>query len=419
MVRYKMVARDINSNPTQYRTWVVPNTPDFDGYYYTGYKSGENDFVDVSAYAINDNTAIIDFSLPIPTSWFAIDNRLNVSYPIRKVLPEQMSAGKLAIIDGYVYIFGGETTDKILRAPVDNPADWVDTGATLPSILYGAALAIVNGRIYLFGGNNGNDSDPMGLGALDTIYSASVTDPLTWTNHGSHLPRRLQYSNLGMANGQLYLFGGIEIDEASDIILTAPVSNPLAWTDTGARLPVAIYASMFAEINGNWMIFGGLLFPDTPTNAIYTASVSSPLAWQITGVLPYSTAHGQFMATGNDGYIIAPMVNPVPSTTYTPIIQCSLSNPNAWVYTQQVVPGNISHSHLAIIYDRIWLFGGSGLTAIFACNQKLKYNLSSLRVKNYGTTTRTIVPATDNLNNPYQALSIPYWITDYDFPFKP
>lgn len=419
MVRYKMVARDVNSIPTQYRTWVVPNTPDFDGYYYTGYKSGHNDFVDVSAYAITDGYAIVDFNLPIPTSWFQIDNRLNVAYPIRKVLPQTMSAGKLLVLDGYAYIFGGETTDAILRADVNNPADWIDTGAKLPSILYGAALAVVNGRIYLFGGNNGNESDPMGFGALDTIYSASVTDPLTWTNHGSHLPRRLQYSNLGMANGSLYLFGGIEINQASDIILTASTSDPLTWTDTGSHLPMPTYGSMFAEIGGNWMIFGGLLAPDTPTNAIYTASVSLPTSWQITGVIPYPSANGHFIAVGNDGYIIAPMSNPVPTTTYTPIIQCSLSNPNAWIYTQQVVPGNISHGQMAMIYDRIWLFGGSGLTAIFACNQKLKYSLTALRTINYGNATRTVVQATDNLNEPLQALGMPWWLTDYTFPSRP
>jgi hypothetical protein len=179
------------------------------------------------------------------------------------------------------------------------------------------------------------------------------------------------------------------------------------------------YASMFAEIGGNFMLFGGLLFPDTPTNAIYSASIGSPLSWSITGVLPYPAAHGQFVAIGNDGYIISPMSNPVPTTTYTPIVQCSLSNPNSWIYVQQVVPGNISHSQLAIIYDRIWLFGGSGLTAMFACNQKLKYSLTSLHSINYGHATRTVVPATDNLNNPFQALSMPWWLTDYKFPGRP
>lgn len=417
MVRYRMLARDINSNPTQYRTWAVPDQPDLDGYYYTGYKSGENDFVDFSSYAILDDTAIVDFNLPVPTSWVVIDDRLNVAYPIRKVLPEPLASAQIAILDGYAYIFGGKTTDKIFRASLNNPAEWVDTGAKLPTILYSAALAIVDGYIYLFGGNNGNESDPMGLGALDTIYSAPVTDPLTWTNHGSHLPRRLQYSALGMADGYLYLFGGREINEASDVIFRAPTSDPLNWIDTGARLPVATYAAMFGQVNGNWMLFGGLLDPNTPTDAIYSAPVSSPLSWAVSGALPYPGGHGQFVATGNDGYIIGPFVGP--NTTYTPILQCSLSSPNEWVDVIQTVPGVISHSQLAIIYDRIWLFGGTGLTAIFACNQKLKYNLSSLRVKNYGTRTRTTVQATDNLTNPFEAVCIPWWRTDYPFPGRP
>lgn len=417
MVRFRMVARDVNSNPTQYRTWVVEDQPDFDGYYYTGYKSGPNLFVDFSAYAIEDNSTVCDFNLPIPTAWDQIDNRLDVPYPIRRIMPQTVASSQVAVIDGYIYMFGGDTTDSILKAPVNNPADWVDTGAKLPSILYAASLAIVGDRIYLFGGNNGNESDPMGLGALDTIYSAPVNDPLTWTNHGSLLPRRLQYSNLGMANGNLYLFGGREINEATDIIFTASASDPLTWTDTGARLPIKVYASCFAQVNGNWMIFGGLLAPDTPTGGIYYAPVSSPLSWAISGILPYPGGWGQLVITGNDGYIFGPFVGP--TTTYTPILQCSLNNPNYWVDTQQTIPGNISQSQLAIVYDRLWLFGGSGLTAIFSCNQSLKYNLSSLRVQNYGDRTRTVMQATDNLANPYEAIGIPWWKTDYPFPNRP
>ena len=410
-----MVARDINSNPTQYRTWVVPNTPDFDGYYYTGYKSGRNDFVDVHAYAILDDNAIVDFGLPIPTEWVVIDDRLNVPFPIRKVLPEDLASGQLAVVDGYVYIFGGKTTNKIFRAPLNNPADWVDTGATLPTIVYAASLAIVNNTIYIFGGNNGNESDPMGRGALDNIFSAPVSNPLNWTDHGSLLPRRLQHSSLGMANGFLYLFGGLEINHASDIIFRAPTSDPLDWIDTGDRLPMAIYGSTFAQINNNWMIFGGLVQPDTPVNLIWSAPVSSPGAWYVSGALPYSCAFGQFVSTGNDGYIIGPMVNPTPTTTYTSILKCNFNDPNAWVDTQRRVPGVISESQLAIIYDRIWLFGGNGLSAIFACNQNNKYSLTSPKVQNYGEVTRTVLQATDNLNNPFEALSIPYWLTDYNF----
>ena len=150
-----MVARDINSNPTQWRTWVVPNTPDFDGYYYTGLKSGPDPFTEVKAYAITDGYAVADFNLPDPTDWTVITDQLEWDFPIRRVLPFPLEDASLAVLDGYIYMFGGKITDKIYRAHVNNPADWEDTGAVLPGPLFGSSLAIVDGYIYLFGGNNG------------------------------------------------------------------------------------------------------------------------------------------------------------------------------------------------------------------------------------------------------------------------
>ena len=416
MLRYKMLARDINSNPTQYRTWIVPNVPDFTGQFYTGPKSGKNAFVDVTAYVITDDSVIADFDFPVPTAWSPHPSEGTVDFPIRKVLPEPVEDSQLVVIDGYAYMFGGKVTDKIYIASINNPADWSDTGARLPTPLYGSSLAIVDGYIYLFGGNAGNE-----LGGVDTIFSAPVGNPLNWTNHGSLLPRKLYYSSLGMHDGYLYLFGGCDNSSASNVILSATISNPLVWTDTGSTIPAPTYGSIFTQINGNWVMYGGLLSPDTPTNVIWSASISAPTAWSFDGYLPYATAFGQFFTMGNDGYMIGPMVEiPRPSlslapTGFTPILQCHLSSPTAFIDTLQVVRGVLSHSQLAIIYDRIWLFGGSGETAIFACNQELKYDYYNPLVQTYGQITRVLLPMTDNLNEPYQVLGIPYWRTDYKF----
>ena len=108
MVRYKMLGRDVNSAPTQYRTWVVPNTPDLTGALYTGLKSGPNPMVDISAYYIVDPNAIVDFNLPLPTQWQSLPGT-PFDFPGKKVLPAQISDSQLAIIDGYAYMFGGET----------------------------------------------------------------------------------------------------------------------------------------------------------------------------------------------------------------------------------------------------------------------------------------------------------------------
>jgi hypothetical protein len=419
MVRFKMVARDINSNPTQYRTWIVSGTPDYAAQFYDGYKSGPNAFVDVFAVEIDDSTVVADFNLPIPTDWYQIDNVLNVSFPIRKVLPAAIENSSLVILDGYAYMFGGKITNKIYRADLNNPGDWFDTGAVLPSNLYGASLAVTDGYIWLFGGNNGNESD-LGKGVLDTVYAAPISNPLNWTNYGSRLPRHLQYSNLAITGGLIYLFGGQEINDASNVIFTAPTSNPLNWTDTGARLPTTIYKSAFGQVNGNFMIFGGLILPDTPTNLIWSAPVSNPLSWAVTGALPYAAASGKFINIGGDGYIFTPTVNPVPTTSFCNILRANLQvNPNLWLDTLRTIPANLSNSQMAVIYDRIWFFGGSGLTAMFACNQVIKYSFTEPKVHNYGFITRTVFQSTDNINNPLLALSIPWWLTDYQFPHRP
>lgn len=417
MLRFKMLARDINSNPTQYRTWVVPNTPDFTGQFYTGEKSGTNAFVDVVAFAINDDTVIADFNLPLPSRWNPDQGDPVIDWPIRKVLPSPFDDSKVAILDGYAYAFGGKVTNKIFRASLNNPADWVDTGATLPTALYGASLAIANGNIWLFGGNDGYGADGY-TDATSTIFSAPVSNPLSWTNHGNLLPNKVYYSSLGMGDGYMYLFGGRNQISAVSNILRASTSNPLVWTDTGFTIPTPVYGSIIAEVDGYWWLYGGSQSPNTATNFIWSAPRSNPLLWQHDGYLPYATAHGQFITMGNDGYMFGPMVGAAP-TGFTPILQCRLSTPNIFLDTQQVIRGVISHSQVAFIADRIWFFGGSGSTAIFACNQNMAYNFYNATAHAYGQITRAIYPVTDNLNNPFLALGFPYWKTDYPFSNRP
>jgi hypothetical protein len=405
MVRYKMLGRDVNSNPTQYRTWVVNNTPDFTGALYTGLKSGNNALVDISAYAINDPTVIADFDLPLPSSWSPAPPEIIQDYPIYKVLPAVIEDSQLAIIDGYIYMFGGKITDAIYMANVNNPADWVFTNATLPTPLYGASLAIIDNTIYLFGGNNGSET-------VSTIFSAPVSNPLNWTNTGGTLPAPLQYSNLGMYNTNLNLFGGQDGYNATNVIYEASTTNPLIWSDTIYQIPTSVYGSVLAQIDGNWMLYGGQLDPDIPTSAIWSASINDPTVWSLDGYLPYPTSFGQFVSAGNIGYIIGPMAGSAP-TGFTPIIQCDLAVPNVFQDTLQTVRGVISHSQLAVIYDRIWLYGGSGLSAIFACNQQLKYNFYDPIVMAYGYITRTNLQSIDNADNPYLALCFPYWKSSY------
>lgn len=415
MIRFKMLGKDINSNPTQYRTWIVNNTPDLTGALYTGPKSGNNPLVDVVAYIITDDTVVADFNLPQPEHWFP--GTSNETFSIRKVLPAPSEGSRIAIVgDGYAYMFGGKITNAIYRATINNPADWADTGARLPLPLYGSSLGIVDGYIYLFGGDDGyydgyKFSDGY-AGAIGNIFRAAITNPLSWINTGASLPVKLFNSSYGAYDGYLYLFGGLVNGLPTNHIYRAPRATPLVWADLGANLPIPIYGNGFAQLDGYWMIMGGMTSAKTPTNTVWRASVLSPTSWILDGYLPYTMAYSEFFTVGNFAYMIGSVVGAA-STGYTPILRSPIVNPMKWSDTDQVVPGVISSSQVAIINDRVWLFGGSGQLAIFACNQEIKYSFQDPLAITYGSLTRTLFHATDNIGRPFQAIGFPYWKTNY------
>lgn len=396
MVRYKMLGRDINASPAQYRTWIVEDEPDFTGQLYSGLKSGLDPLVDINAYIIYDNTVIADFNLPNPLHWDTT----------RKVLPSPIADSQLAIIDGYAYLFGGKISPNIYRADINKPTDWVDTGSALPSALYGSQLAIVDGYVYLFGGNDGSTTDH--------IYSAPISDPLTWTDNGSKLPYKIQNSQIVIVDDNLYLLGGRNVTNAVSDIYSASISDPLTWVDTGKKLPNSLCNSQVAVIDGYAYLFGGLGAVNSSSNYIYSASLDDLTTWNIANVLPYAVYNSQFFTIGNNGYLITPGSPPnLPKSKGTRILRCDLSSPTQWIDTQKFIPGEVSQSQIAIIYDRIFLFGGNGSNIIFANASELKYKFGIPSVVSYGTVTREEYNNTPNKLDLFRVLGFPYWKTSY------
>lgn len=396
MVRFKMVARDVDSFPIQFRTWITDDQPDLTGELYTGDKSGPNPLMDISAYIIYDDTVVADFNLPNPLSWETT----------KRVLPSSLAYSHLAIVDDYIYLFGGQITDKIYRASVNTPAEWKDTGSVLPSKLYDGQLAVIDDRIYIFGGNDGY--------SVDTIFSAPTSDPLTWTNHGHLLPRRLHGSQLAILDGYIYLFGGIEINHGTDVIFKASAADPLTWEDTGAKIPTPLYNSQIAVIGDYTYLFGGQLHFDSVVDLIFRAPNSNPLAWLPYSILPYAMCGGQFFTVGSNGYLISPTSKTTaPRQSFTKILRCDLATPGQWVDTKKFVPGEVSQSKLAIIYDRLFLFGGNGTTVIYANNQELKYKFGAKAVVDYGDITRIRYNITPNKLDLFKVIGFPPWKTDY------
>ena len=387
MTQYKMVGLDVDSSFTQHRTWVVDGYPDFDGYYVT-LKSGDNSLADVYAYPIPDGY-IVDFNLINPLNW-------KTTY---SSLPEQISDSQLAVIDGYVYLFGGKSTSKIFRATITRPNEWEYTGYDLPSSLYGSQLAIIDGYIYLFGGNNGV--------ATDTIYSATVSNPLSWTNQGSLLPEPLYHSQLCVLDGYIYLFGGQNTNNPRNIIFRATTSNPLSWIDTGSTLPNNLYGSHIAVINNNIYLIGGII-ENNPISIILRASTSNPLSWLVTeSNLPAFCAFGQFITIDTHAYLF------IVDDFYTKILKCSLADPLVWNIQNEIIPSAIYQSQITIIYDRLFLFGGTGNTAIFTSNYTTKYKYDLPESTDYADITRTQYQGTIDPLDLIKVIGFPYWKTNY------
>lgn len=396
MVRYKMLGRDVNASPTQYRTWIVDDQPDFAGNFYTGLKSGPDPLINIEAYAIFDDTAIANFNLPNALHWKTT----------KRVLPAAVADSQLAIIDGYAYLFGGKISGRIYKADINKPADWFDTGAQLPSPLYGSQLSIINDTIYLFGGNDGL--------ASDHIFSAPTSDPLSWTDHGSQLPDKVHNAQVIVIDDNIYLLGGRNLTNAVDTIFTATIADPLSWTDTGAKLPNPLYASQVAIIGDFVYLFGGLISAGSPIRFVYSAPLNDPTNWNNVNFLPYAICSGQFFTVGSNGYLITPgAVTSSPKSKGTRILRCNLSAPTQWVDTLWSVPGEVSESQVAIIYDRIFLFGGNGSSVIFANGSCLKYKLGTVAVVNYGNITRVEFNNTPNKLDLFKVLGFPYWKTNY------
>jgi N-acetylneuraminic acid mutarotase len=224
------------------------------------------------------------------------------------------------------------------------------------------------------------------------------------------LPRNLHSSSLCIADGYLYLYGGYEVNYASEVIFKASVTNPLAWVDTGASLPTKLYGSQLGIVDGYIYLFGGLLAADSPTSNIYRAARTSATSWSVVGAMPMASCYSQFFTVASKGYLIGPTF---PTATLTRILSCNLSTPLLWSDTLKTIPGQVAQSQIGIIGDRLFLFGGNGSSVIFADNSIVKYTPTDPVAVSYGSITRTQYNATANPLDLFKLLGFPYWKTNY------
>ncbi len=399
-----MLGKDLNASPVHFsahweagsvwRTWIVEGEPDYTGAQYTGLKAGDLDLIDIIAYQIPDD-AVLDFNLPDGEVWETT----------RRVLPENLYDSSLAVVDGYAYMFGGSITDKIIRADIADPIAWSTMDAVLPAPLYGSQLAVVDGYIYLFGGG--------GIDGYSTsvIYRAPTSDPLSWEDTGYFLPDALSYSQLGIIDGYLYLYGGAHEIYACTEIYKASVETPWLWENTGAVIPEPLFGHQLAIYDGYVYLIGGLDINRLPRDCVYQAPLTSPTEFISHATLPSATAFGQIAFVGDRVFYIGGY------GTGGSVFRAKLVDTNDPPMTFRdrgvLIPGTITHSQVAIIYDRILLLGGNGSTIIWASGNRLQYDLLNPQVIYYSNTTRTNYDAIPNTLDLFSLIGFPPWKTDY------
>lgn len=366
MIRYKMLGLDIDSNPIQYRTWVVNDTPDFTGSLYSGPKSGPHPLYNVTAYSIDDSMGKMDFHLPAA---FSFSNKHNGGDRVRvkpnTLLPNQVSDSQLAIIGNSVFLFGGTNSDDILESTISNPSIWEKHSEFMPTKIGASQLVIVNGYIYLFGGNVGLLSSSI----TNNIYRARVSDPHTWTIVGT-LPVALAHSQVAILNGHIFLFGGMTPNGLTDSIYQAPLSNPLSWSVASFSLPYAVAGASLAMLNDNVYLFGGITsLPLTATRDICYCSKNAIDTWEVaTSALPVAVAFSQCITVGFFTYLLG-------GSSGKKILNAFSTTPLSWeVYEYDTLPIVATHSQCAIIGHRVYLFGGNGSSVIQASEQLVKFN---------------------------------------------
>lgn len=129
-----------------------------------------------------------------------------------------------------IYIFGGETFDKVLHDTIlkidltKNTWSILETNGLAPSPRKSHTANVLNGEMYIFGGIGKNDE------LLNDMYKYSFSSN-TWqkVSHYGHIPSPRYHHATTTHNFNIYLYGGFNGDKIlSDFYMFNPNTN--LWT---------------------------------------------------------------------------------------------------------------------------------------------------------------------------------------------
>jgi hypothetical protein len=240
---------------------------------------------------------ILTASINDPLTW----GSSSVAFPGSPVVSYQW------VVDGKAYIAGGTAGginyDTIWSASLGDLENWSDTGATLPSAqgnLASQHLAIANDKIWIFMGYDGG-----GASDLDTIYTASLSDPTDWGDSGATFPAERGSGGFYVVDGNAYLVCGQDtgVVNGTDDIYVASTDDLTTWETLPARFPAELGLCHAAVAGDTVYVFGGRNASSVVQDEVWAAPVSNPTNFQHAGHLPLPTFIYNVVQVSGSAYI--------------------------------------------------------------------------------------------------------------------
>lgn len=220
-------------------------------------------------------------------------------------IPREYAAS--AVLDGKVYVMGGQRTDSgVVPGPATNLMATYDpsnnswsTATPMPTARMGLVAAVINGRIYAIGGR----TDGYSTSAVGTV---EVFDPVTnlWTSRNP-MPTPRYFAAAAVTGGEILVAGGaFELN----VLRTLEAYNPLTnqWRDRTA-MPTARGQLAMAEANGRLYAIGG--YGGLVSQWLGAVEEYNPLTdtWAVRASMPTARAHlalaqidGKLLAAGGE-----------------------------------------------------------------------------------------------------------------------
>jgi len=162
-----------------------------------------------------------------------------------------------------LYMIG--TSTSILSCPLDEPENWSISG-TFPYNADGIHVAVVGDTIFTYGGLNN----------MTAIYSAPVSDPTNFTNTGATIPSSgRRRGNLFIAGDYLYILAGYQAGITGNF-LRAPLSDPKTLTLFTPGLPSPRERAGLVIVGDEILFFGGV--SASSEDEVYSSQLAEYLA---------------------------------------------------------------------------------------------------------------------------------------------